>query len=167
MKVDMPFNKESKSITSPLSQCINTFITAQTRANLSRRVTVAHVVDLPLFKTRCYILTVDRDVNQRCTYVNKRKKKWKQVDVMKDYRQMLGPLSLGMVIPARIFITSLNTTSDCFRVSSFGFSNSTRASYPSPSLSVGSYTRSNFKQGNTGINSEFSFTKTGCLTKFN
>ena len=36
----------------------------------------------------CYILTLDRAVNQKCTCVNKRKKKRKQVDVMKEYRLM-------------------------------------------------------------------------------
>ena len=36
---------------------------------------------------KCYILTLDRAVNQRWTRVNKRKKKRKQVGVMK-YRQM-------------------------------------------------------------------------------
>ena len=36
----------------------------------------------------CYILTFDRAVNQRCTCVNKRKKKRKQVDVMKEYMPM-------------------------------------------------------------------------------
>ena len=39
----------------------------------------------------CYILTLDRAVNQRCTYVNKRKK-WKQVDIMKEYRQILAAI---------------------------------------------------------------------------
>ena len=38
----------------------------------------------------CYILTLDRAVNQRCTCVNKRKKKQKQVGLMKEYRQMLA-----------------------------------------------------------------------------
>ena len=36
----------------------------------------------------CYILTLDRAVNQRYTCVNKRKKKRKQVGVMKEYWQM-------------------------------------------------------------------------------
>ena len=36
---------------------------------------------------QCCILTLDRAVNQRCTCVNKRKK-WKQVGVMKEYRQV-------------------------------------------------------------------------------
>ena len=36
-----------------------------------------------------YILTLDRAVNQRCTCVNKQKKRRKQVGVMKEYRQML------------------------------------------------------------------------------
>ena len=39
-------------------------------------------------KNFCYILTLDRTVNQRCTCENKRKKKRKQVDFMKEYRQM-------------------------------------------------------------------------------
>ena len=37
---------------------------------------------------QCYILTLDGAVSQRCTCVNKRKKKRKQWDVMKEYRQM-------------------------------------------------------------------------------
>ena len=37
----------------------------------------------------CYILTLDRAINQRCTCVNKRKKKRQQMGVMKEYRQML------------------------------------------------------------------------------
>ena len=37
---------------------------------------------------KCYILTLDRAVNQRCTFVYKRKKKRKQVVVIKEYRQM-------------------------------------------------------------------------------
>ena len=40
----------------------------------------------PGINPRCYILTLDRAVNQRCTCVNKRKK-WKQTCVMKEYRQ--------------------------------------------------------------------------------
>ena len=36
----------------------------------------------------CCILTLDQTVNQRCTCVNKWKKKWKQVGVMKEYRQV-------------------------------------------------------------------------------
>ena len=42
------------------------------------------------FESSCYILTRDRAVNQRCTCVNKQKKKRKQVDVMKEYMQMLS-----------------------------------------------------------------------------
>ena len=38
----------------------------------------------------CYILTLDQAVNQRCTCVNKQKKKRKQVGVIKKYRQMLA-----------------------------------------------------------------------------
>ena len=33
-------------------------------------------------------MTLDRAVNQKCTCVNKRQKKRKQVDVMKEYRQV-------------------------------------------------------------------------------
>ena len=40
------------------------------------------------------ILTLDRAVNQRCTCVNKRKKKRKQVDVIKEYRQMPAAVEL-------------------------------------------------------------------------
>ena len=39
--------------------------------------------------TYCCILTLDLAVNQRCTCVNKREKKQKEVGVMKEYRQML------------------------------------------------------------------------------
>ena len=42
----------------------------------------------------CCILTLDRAVNQRCTCVNKRKKKWKQVGVMKEYRQVPAAVEL-------------------------------------------------------------------------
>ena len=42
----------------------------------------------------CYILTLDWAVNQRCTCVNKQKKKPKQVGVMKEYRQMLAAVKL-------------------------------------------------------------------------
>ena len=43
-----------------------------------------------LYKTQglCCILTLDQAVNQRCTCVNKRKKKRKQVGVMKECWQM-------------------------------------------------------------------------------
>ena len=42
----------------------------------------------------CYILTLDRAVNQRCTCVNKWKKKRKQVGVMKEYRQTTAAVEL-------------------------------------------------------------------------
>ena len=44
--------------------------------------------------TECYILTPDRAVNQRSTCVNKRKKKRKQVGIMKEYRQMTAAVEL-------------------------------------------------------------------------
>ena len=43
----------------------------------------------------CYILTLDRAVNQRCTCVNKRKKKRKLAGVMKEYR--LVPVAVELV----------------------------------------------------------------------
>ena len=42
----------------------------------------------------CCILTLDRAINQRCTCVNKRKKKRKQVGVMKEYRQVPAAVEL-------------------------------------------------------------------------
>ena len=45
-------------------------------------------------KSQPYILTLDRAVNQRCTCINKRKKKRKQVGIMKEYRQMLVAVEL-------------------------------------------------------------------------
>ena len=42
----------------------------------------------------CYILTLDQAVNQRCTCVNKRKKKRKQVGIMKEYRQVPAAVEL-------------------------------------------------------------------------
>ena len=42
----------------------------------------------------CYILTLDRAVYQRCTCVNKRKKKRKHVVVMKKYRQVPAAVEL-------------------------------------------------------------------------
>ena len=47
-----------------------------------------------LKRVLCYILTLDRAVNQRCTSVNKRKEKRKQVGVMKEYRQMPAAVEL-------------------------------------------------------------------------
>ena len=52
---------------------------------------MACLLGIPLM---CYILTLDRAVNQTCTSVNKRKKKRKQVGVMKEYRQMLAAVEL-------------------------------------------------------------------------
>ena len=49
---------------------------------------------LNLFSFYCYILILDRTVNQRSTCVNKWKKKWKQVGVMKEYRQVLVAVEL-------------------------------------------------------------------------
>ena len=43
----------------------------------------------------CHILTLDRAINQRCTCVNKQKKKRKQMGVMKEYRQVLGAVELA------------------------------------------------------------------------
>ena len=42
----------------------------------------------------CCILTLDRAVNQRCICVSKRKKKRKQVGVMKEYREALAAVEL-------------------------------------------------------------------------
>ena len=39
-------------------------------------------------KKKCYILPLDRAINQRCTYVNKPKKKLKQMGIIKEYRQV-------------------------------------------------------------------------------
>ena len=50
----------------------------------------------------CCILTLDRAVNQRCTCVNKRKKKRKQVDIMKDYRQVPAAVELVGYRKARV-----------------------------------------------------------------
>ena len=44
--------------------------------------------------SKCYILTLDRALNQRCTCVNKRKKKQKQVGVMEEYRQVPAAVEL-------------------------------------------------------------------------
>ena len=61
-----------------------------------------------LFFTRCYILTFDWAVNQRCTSVNKRKKKWKQVGIMKEYKQM--PAAVETVVDRKARVrTSLQT----------------------------------------------------------
>ena len=54
------------------------------------------------------ILTLNRAVNQRCTCVNKQKKKRKQVDVMKEYRQMPAAVALVVDRKARVR-TSLQT----------------------------------------------------------
>ena len=42
----------------------------------------------------CYIMTLDWAINQRWTCVNKRKKKRRQVSVLKEYRQMLAAVEL-------------------------------------------------------------------------
>ena len=56
----------------------------------------------------CYILTLDRAINQRCTCVNKRKRKRKQVDVMKEYRQV--PVAVESVSERKARVrTSLQT----------------------------------------------------------
>ena len=47
-----------------------------------------------LWTSICCILTLDRAVNQRCTCVNKQKKKRKQVDIMKEYRQVPAAVEL-------------------------------------------------------------------------
>ena len=46
-------------------------------------------VNIYIYIYICCIFTLDRAVNQRCTCVDKPKKKRKQVGVMKEYRQML------------------------------------------------------------------------------
>ena len=43
---------------------------------------------------KCCILTLDQAINQRCTCVNKWKKKRKQVGVMKEYRQVPAAVEL-------------------------------------------------------------------------
>ena len=53
-------------------------------------------------KSYSYILTLDRAVNQICTCVNKRKKKRKQVDVMKEYRQVPAAVELVVNEKARV-----------------------------------------------------------------
>ena len=53
--------------------------------------------ELELFDKKlflCYILTLVRAVNQRCTCVNKRKKKRKLAGVMKEYRQVPAAVEL-------------------------------------------------------------------------
>ena len=52
-------------------------------------------VVLSHFHMYCCILTLDRADNQRCTCVNKRKKKRKQVGIMKEYRQV--PVAFELV----------------------------------------------------------------------
>ena len=47
-----------------------------------------------LHRAICCILTLDRAVNQRCTWVNKRKKKQKKVGVMKEYWQVSATVEL-------------------------------------------------------------------------
>ena len=49
------------------------------------------IISLP---SHCCILTLDRAVNQRCASVNKRKKKRKQMTVMKEYRQVPAAVEL-------------------------------------------------------------------------
>ena len=58
----------------------------------------------------CCILTIDRAVNQRCTCVNKRKKKRKQVGVRKEYWQVPAAVELVGDRKARVR-TSLQTES--------------------------------------------------------
>ena len=49
---------------------------------------------IEMFKVLYCILTLDRTVNQRCTCVNKWKKKRKQVGVIKEYRQVPAVVEL-------------------------------------------------------------------------
>ena len=60
-----------------------------------------HIKDHLLYHARhvCYIFNLDCAVNQRCTCVNKQKKKRKQVGVMKEYRQM--PAAVESVVTGR------------------------------------------------------------------
>ena len=59
----------------------------------------------------CYILTLDRAVNQRCTCVNKRKKKRKQMGIMKEYRQM--PAAVELVGPRKDRVRASLQTEGC------------------------------------------------------
>ena len=53
----------------------------------------------------CYILTLDRAVNQTCTCVNKGKKKRKQVGVMKEYRQVTAAVDFVGERHARVRVS--------------------------------------------------------------
>ena len=71
----------------------------------------------------CCILILDRAVNQRCTYGNKRKKKRKQVDVTKEYMQV--PAAVESVGDRKARVTdSLQTegsaTPDCATLAMMG-----------------------------------------------
>ena len=59
----------------------------------------------------CYILTLDQAVNQRYTGVNKRKKKRKQVGIMKEYRQI--PAAVGLVDDRKARVRATLQTEGC------------------------------------------------------
>ena len=59
----------------------------------------------------CYILTLDRAVNQRCTCVNKRKKKQKEASVMKEYR--LVPAAVELVGDRKARVKARLQTEGC------------------------------------------------------
>ena len=56
------------------------------------RLSLSHKVLRTIEPYSCYILTLDRAVNQRCTCVNKKKRK--QVGVIKEYRQVPAAVEL-------------------------------------------------------------------------
>ena len=59
----------------------------------------------------CCILTLDRAVNLRSTCVNKWKKKRKQVDVMKEYRQV--PATFDIVGDRKVRVRASLQTEGC------------------------------------------------------
>ena len=59
----------------------------------------------------CHTLTLDRTVNQRCTCVNKWKKKRKQVGVMKEYRQV--PVAVELVGDRKARVRASLQTEGC------------------------------------------------------
>ena len=61
--------------------------------NTRKRSIYIHILKSVCFGSKCCILTLDRAVNQRCTCV-KRKKKRKQVGVMKEYRKVPAAVEL-------------------------------------------------------------------------
>ena len=89
IKSDLALNNQQKLI------CHKTQTTSQskiTKMNCVLRCLKQNCFDIWTAYLRrtelCYILTLDQAVNQRCSRVNKRKKKRNQVGVIKEYRQM-------------------------------------------------------------------------------